>query len=120
MTDSAQTIQLRKDLLAVQEKIRALNSASSTLSSVKIDFKTAKEDIDSLHVAGEAYDVQKNKEEESLESIKKDLTTRQSEMAGNLALEISALGLRADSLASQLAYSIAEDQRRAREAEEEK
>ena len=56
MSASQNTINLQNEITAIDTKITALNNASSKIDGVKVKVKTTKDDMSSLHIAGQKYD----------------------------------------------------------------
>lgn len=73
MSASQNTINLQNEITAIDNKITALNNASSKIDGVKVKVKTTKDDMSSLHIAGQKYDEEYEDEQNGIKACKKKL-----------------------------------------------
>ncbi|MBZ2022207.1 hypothetical protein [Streptococcus sanguinis] len=68
MAKSETTIALENELAAIEKKMEALKAASSLLEEVSTNVPTTKDDMESLHVAGQKYDEEYDKEQDEIKN----------------------------------------------------
>lgn len=114
MSASQNTINLQNEITAIDTKITALNNASSKIDGVKVKVKTTKDDMSSLHIAGQKYDEEYEDEQNGIKVCKKKITSKKSSVKEIIDEQIGVLQtyrmiVSAELLASKAADKLREE-----------
>lgn len=93
MAKSETTITLENELAALEKKIEALKAASSALEGVSTNVPTTKDDMESLHVAGQKYDEEYDKEQDDIKNSSNKYVSVKTSTQEVINEQITALAL---------------------------